>query len=145
MADKKKIESKYIIFNLGQEEFGIEIKKVIELQELFNITRVPKTPDYLKGVINLRGEIIPIIDLRKRLNLESIQNTEDTRIIILDMKEIVAGIIVDSSSEVLSIDKGYSENVANFTSKVSTELVLGIIKVKKRNIIILDFEKVITI
>lgn len=145
MAEKKKTDSQYIVFNLGREEFGVEITKVVELQELFKITRVPKTPDYLKGVINLRGDIIPIIDLRKRLSLERVQNTEDTRIIILDFDGIVAGIIVDSSGEVLNAEKKHSESISNLTSLVSAEFILGIIKVKKRTIIILDFEKVMTI
>jgi len=145
MADKKNLNNQYIIFKLGKEEFGIEIKKVVEIQELFEITRVPKTPEYFKGVINLRGEIIPVIDTRKRLNLQSVPNTEDTRIIVLDVKESIVGIVVDSTGEVLNLEKNYRESLENFNSTVSMEFILGICKAGKRIITILNMDKIVIV
>lgn len=100
---------KYLTFALGQEEYGLEILKVREIIGYMDITSVPQTPDYVKGVINLRGQVIPVVNLRLKFGMESIDRTEETCIIVVEIdqeiQQVSTGIIVDKVSEVLDIDK----------------------------------------
>lgn len=137
---------KFLVFHLGREEYGVDIQKVTTIIEKdMVIARVPKTPDYIKGVINLRGEIIPIMDLRKKLNLSAVDDTEDTRIIIVKVDEIVMGMIVDSVAEVIELDEGSIENITSFSNDLSMEHISGVGKVDERIITILNSEKLIGI
>ncbi|HEY8361843.1 MAG TPA: chemotaxis protein CheW [Tissierellaceae bacterium] len=138
------VNSKYVIFRLNREYYGIPIDKVISIEKMQNFTRIPNAPKHLKGVINLRGEVIPLVDLRLKLDMDFKEPDKNTRIIVVNEKDkdIIAGLIVDSSSEVLEI---YDENIDEVPSNENVNLsyVLGVGKTKDRLIILLDLSKVL--
>jgi len=135
----------FIVFKLGKEEYGIDIQKITTIEQMKTITRVPKIPVFIKGVINLRGEIIPIMDLRSKFNLPEAEETEDTRIIIVNIEEEPVGIIVDAVAEVLSLTEEAIENLNNLSTDLSMEFILGVGKVDDRIITLLNIEKLITL
>jgi len=137
-------ERKYLVFRINDEEYGADIQKITTIIEKnMPITRVPKTPDYITGVINLRGDIIPIMDLRKKFNLPEIEDTENTRIIIIHIDEILIGLIVDSVAEVVNLSEESVEGISNFSTSLSTDYIFGVGKVGGRIITILDLENLI--
>ncbi|MCX7708904.1 MAG: chemotaxis protein CheW [Clostridia bacterium] len=144
MADNKNIENRqYVVFKLGKEEYGVDIKKVTTIERMMQIARVPKTPEYIKGVINLRGEIIPIMDLRLKFSMPSMEETEDTRIIIVKIEEMPIGIIVDAVAEVLELKDDAIENITNFSNDLSVDYILGVGKVNDRIVTLLNIEKLL--
>ncbi len=147
VAEKKDIssyEGKFLTFTLGKEEYGIEILKVREIIGLMDITIVPQTPDYMKGVINLRGKVIPIIDLRSKFSMAEVEHTQETCIIVVEVGSAQVGIIVDSVSEVTDIKGEDIEDAPNFGQEIDTNFIMGLGKVKQKIIILLDIEKVLT-
>lgn len=141
-------EGKYLTFSLEGEEYGIGILKIKEIIGLMPITRVPKTPPFVKGVINLRGKVIPIMDLRLRFGMEPAEYTERTCIIVVEMAsakgDIMIGLIVDSVSEVLNIKHEDIEQTPSFGTKLDTEYILGMAKVNKGVKILLNIDRVLT-
>ena len=135
----------YVVFRLGKEEYGVETLKVISIVRMMAITRVPNTPDFIRGVINLRGEIIPVMDLRARFKLPAVEETEDTRIIIIKIDEILIGAIVDAVSEVLQFDGESIENINSISSDLSMDCIIGVGKVGDRIVTLLDFHKLVEI
>lgn len=139
---------KYLTFNLAGEQYGLEILKVKEIIGLMDITRVPRIPDFVRGVINLRGKVIPVIDLRKKFSMESTEDTEQTCIIVVDIFQegtsLQMGIIVDSVSEVLDIQEDTIEETPTFGTAVSTNFIKGIAKTKGGVKILLNIEEVLT-
>ncbi|MCX7922397.1 MAG: chemotaxis protein CheW [Clostridia bacterium] len=133
----------FIVFRLGNEEYGLDTLKITTIVRMMTITRVPKTPSFIKGVINLRGDIIPVMDLRKRFNLSESEETEDTRIIIIKIDEILIGVMVDAVVEVLHLTEESIENVTNFTNDLSMDYIFGVGKVDNRIVTLLNFEKLI--
>ena len=120
--DKKQ----FLVFKLDNQEYGIDINKITTIIEKdMMIARVPDTPEFVKGVINLRGEIIPIIELRKRFNLASIDDTENTRIIIVKIDDVIVGFIVDEVAEVITLDNDNIENLTNFSNDLSIDYIAG--------------------
>ncbi len=145
VATKKEVtEGKFLTFVLGSEVYGIEILKVREIIKLMDITTVPRTPDYLKGVINLRGKVIPIIDLRSKFSMPEIEHTQETCIIVVEVNKTSIGIIVDSVSEVSNIKSGEIEEAPNLGQDVDTNFILGLGKTKERIVILLDIELVLS-
>lgn len=136
-------ESKYLTFKLADEEYGVEILKVREIIGLMDITAVPRMPHYVKGVINLRGKVIPVIDLRLKFELEEIAHTEQTCIIVVDVGREV-GVIVDTVSEVLDIAADRVEPAPGMGASVDTSFILGMGKVGESVKILLDINKVLT-
>lgn len=137
---------KFLVFRLSTEEYGIDIQKITTIIERdMSIARVPKTPDFIKGVINLRGEIIPIINLRKRFNLVEEADTEETRIIIIKLDEIVIGLIVDSVAEVIELGDDSIENITNIAGDLSLDYINGVGKVGDRIITLLNLEKLVSL
>lgn len=136
--------NKYLTFSLGKEDYGLEILKVREIIGVIGITAVPRMPDFVKGVINLRGKVIPVIDMRLKFGMEGIDQTEETCIIVIDMGNILIGILVDRVSEVLDIDRENIEDTPEFGVKIDTDFILGIGKAKDKVIMILDIGKVLT-
>ena len=134
---------KYLTFNLAGEQYGLEILKVQEIIGLMDITSVPQTPDYVRGVVNLRGKVIPIIDLRKKFGLETIEDTEQTCIIVVDVGMLM-GIIVDTVQEVHDIPSASIEPPPQLGMNVDTSFILGMGKVKEEVKILLDIDKVLT-
>jgi len=143
MSDR---EGKYLTFSLAAEEYGISILKVKELIGMMPITTVPQTPPYVKGVINLRGKVIPVVDLRSKFGLDSMEYTERTCIIVAEIpgtaKMIPMGIVVDSVSEVLNIKSGDIEDTPSFGSRLDTDYILGMAKVGGGVKILLDIDRV---
>lgn len=134
----------FVIFELEKEEYGIDILRVKEIKEMMNITRVPKAAQYVCGVINLRGEVIPVIDLRKKFNLPEGEKNSNTRIIIVSVDDITVGLIVDTSSEVIEISSKDIEDAPDGVGSVDQGYIYGIGKVNQRLIILLDIVKIIT-
>ena len=139
---------KFLTFNLGGEQYGLEILKVREIIGIMDITRVPRTPEFVRGVINLRGKVIPVIDLRNKFGMPMVQDTEQTCIIVVDLSfentSLLMGIIVDSVSEVLDIDIDDIEDTPIFGTAVSTDFIKGIAKTKGGVKILLNIEEVLT-
>lgn len=146
MADK---EGKYLTFSLAGEEYGIGILKVKEIIGIMPITVVPQTPKYIKGVINLRGKVIPVIDLRLKFSLSVADFTERTCIIVVEIaaggRMIMMGIVVDSVSEVLNIKAADIEATPSFGTKLNTDYILGMAKTGGGIKILLDIDKILSV
>jgi purine-binding chemotaxis protein CheW len=147
MAENNVSEAKkYLVFKLDNEEYGLDISKITTIIEKnMNITRVPKQPVFLKGVINLRGEIIPVLSLRLRFGLADDVYNEETRIIIIKLDEISAGLIVDSVAEVVELNEETTESISNVTGEHSLEYLNGVGKLDGRIITLLNLEKIVTL
>lgn len=147
MADNAAIsdELKLIIFKLGREDYGMEILKVQEIKRMMSITRVPSTLAFIKGVINLRGSVLPVIDLRTRLGLFETELTEAARIIVVLVNEGVVGFIVDEVVEVTTINPQNVEAVQTLPNGLSAEYISGIAKADARLYIILNPDAIVNI
>jgi len=132
-----------VSFKIGKEEFGVDILKVQEINKIVPITKVPNSPSYVEGVINLRGRVIPIIDLRARLGLERIGHTKDTRIIVVELSCKTVGFIVDSVNEVLRIPVSITEQPPELVTGVNSDYITAVGKLDDRLLILLDLEKVL--
>ncbi|GAB1342761.1 chemotaxis protein CheW [Gemmatimonas sp.] len=133
---------KYLTFFLAGEEYGLEILKVSEIIGLQPITRVPRMPEFVRGVINLRGKVIPITDLRMKFGMGA-EDSEDSCIIVVQMRGIQTGIVVDRVSEVVAITEGDIEDAPSFGAGIRTEFLLGIGKAGGRVKLLLDIDKVL--
>ena len=131
-------------FRLAQEEYGIEITKVQEIILLGEITRVPQTPDYIKGLINLRNMVIPIVELRLRFGLPQEEPTDETRIMVVNVHGKTIGIIVDAVSEVLRIAKDQIAPPPPTVAGLGREYLTGLIKLDERLLILLDIDHLLT-
>lgn len=144
LSDK---EGKYLTFALGAEEYGLEILKVREIIGHMDITAVPQTPDYVKGVINLRGQVIPVVDIRTLFGMEPKEITEETCIIVVevlqDNRKFNTGVVVDQVSEVLDIKGESIEEAPQLGASVNTDFILGMGKVNDAVKILLDIDKVL--
>jgi purine-binding chemotaxis protein CheW len=134
---------KFLTFFLAGEEYGIEILSVHEIIGMMPITSVPGTPDYICGIINLRGKIIPIVDLRRKFDMESKAQTSETCIIVVHVQGVEVGTVVDRVSEVLNIDAGDIEPPPSFGKDVNTDYILGIGKSQSKVKILLNIDRVI--
>ncbi len=134
-----------VAFQLGNEEYAVDILNVQEINRLLNITRVPRSPAYIDGVVNLRGNIIPVINLHKKFNLEKIGDDEDTRIIVFQFDDVKAGIIVDKVSEVLHLNLNNIEETAKVYNSIDADIIKGVAKVGDRLLILLDLQKLLGI
>lgn len=145
IADK---EGKYLTFTLGGEEYGIGILKIKEIIGMMHVTTMPQTPDFVKGVINLRGKVIPVMDLRLRFGMAAMAYTERTCIIVVEIEgssgTIQIGIVVDSVSEVLNIKGDDIEDTPAFGTRLNTDYILGMAKMEGGVKILLDIDKVLT-
>jgi purine-binding chemotaxis protein CheW len=141
-------EGKYLTFTLAGEEYGIGILKIKEIIGMMPITSVPQTPPFVKGVINLRGKVIPVVDLRLRFAMEAIDYNDRTCIIVVEIggqgADIVIGIVVDSVSEVLNIKSEDIEDTPAFGTTLNTDYILGMAKMEGRVKILLDIDAVLS-
>jgi len=139
---------KYLTFKLGSEEFGLEILKVQEIIQMQSITRVPRTPEFVRGVINLRGKVIPVVDLRLKFGMESTEDTERTCIVVVQIRNatsvVVMGTIIDEVREVLDIPEASIEDTPSFGTSIDTEFILGMGKIGQNVKILLDIDKVLS-
>lgn len=137
MVDDRQI----VVFKLAQEHYGLPIDQVREINRLSEITKLPQTPSFMEGIVNLRGKIIPIVDLRKRFGL-AVHNTEDTRIVVVDLAEHTVGIIVDDVTEVMHLATDNIEAVPS-SFIMDAEYLDGLGKFENRLIILLKLEKIL--
>lgn len=141
-------ENKYLTFTLANEEYGIGILKIKEIIGMLPITSVPQTPPFVKGVINLRGKVIPVVDLRLKFAMPPMDYTERTCIIVVEIDSpagaIMIGIVVDSVSEVLNIKEEDIEDTPTFGTRLNTAYILGMAKTGGGVKILLDIDKVLT-
>ncbi len=139
---------KYLTFSLEDEEYGIGILKVKEIIGMMTITSVPRTPEFVKGVVNLRGKVIPVVDLRLKFSMESIPYTERTCIIVVEIdtksETVLIGIVVDSVSEVLNIKESEIEETPTFGTSLNTDYILGMAKMEGGVKILLDIDRVLS-
>ncbi|SKA71676.1 chemotaxis protein CheW [Desulfobaculum bizertense] len=144
---QKKQDAKLIqlvTFSIGEEEFGVDILKVQEIIRIMEITKVPKAPIFVEGVINLRGNVIPIIDLRKRFGLSAREHDKHTRIIVIEINKMVVGFVVDSVSEVLRIPASTVEPPPPVVSGLESEYISGVGKLEDRLLILLDLDRLLS-
>lgn len=132
-----------VSFKVGTEEFGVDILKVQEINRMLKITKVPNAPDFVEGVVNLRGRIIPVIDLRKRLAIENKEHDNRTRIIVVDIQGNIVGFIVDEVNEVLRISKDIIESPPELVSQVDSDFITSVAKLEDRIIILLDLDNLL--
>jgi purine-binding chemotaxis protein CheW len=138
-------EIKVIVFQLKNKEYAIPVNRVSGIEKLLYITRVPKTVSFIKGVINLRGVITPIIDLRTRFGFEEIEYNESTRIIIVVMNGMEVGLIVDSANDVLDIPVASIEPQPEVVGHVASEYISGVAKIEKRLLTLVHLEKALSL
>jgi purine-binding chemotaxis protein CheW len=145
MAEKTVIaEKQLVVFNLAEESYAVDINMVREIIQLQPVTRVPGTPVSVEGVINLRGSVIPIVDLRKRFQLPPIGKTKDTRIVVVNCKGTEVGVVVDSVAEVLRIPVDSIETASSVFTDEHLEHLMGIVKLSGRLVILLDMDQVLS-
>ncbi len=139
---------KYLTFTLGSEQYGLEILKVREIIGIMEITKVPRTPEFIRGVVNLRGKVIPVVNLRKKFDMETVDDTDQTCIIVVDIHlentVLQMGTIVDSVSEVLDIEEDDIEDTPTFGTNLNTKFIKGIAKTKGGVKILLNIEEVLS-
>lgn len=150
MNETKVLEtSQYLTFNLGDEVFALEINKVREVLDFTNITKIPRTPDFMKGVINLRGNVVPVIDLRLNLGMDAIERTVDTCIVIvevdMDGDTLHIGALADSVQEVVGIDAEQIEPAPRLGTQLNTDFIKGMGKRDETFVIILDIDRVLSV
>ena len=140
--------NQYLTFTLEGEQYAVSVLKVREVLEYTKITKIPRTAAYMKGVINLRGAGVPVIDLRTKFGMEELENTSGTSIIVMEIngqgEELVLGALADSVQEVIEMEPSQIEKAPRFGTRLSTEFILGMGKKDDKFIIILDIDKIFT-
>ncbi|HEX9860550.1 MAG TPA: chemotaxis protein CheW [Nitrospirota bacterium] len=147
-VEEAAVTTQYLTFTLGDEEFALDISKVREVLDYTTITRVPRMPDFLRGVINLRGNVVPVVDLRMKLGMPRTQRTVSTCIVIteidMDGEAVHMGALTDSVQEVLDLEPGQVQPPPRFGARLDTEFIQGMGKRDDRFLIILDIDKVLS-
>lgn len=137
-------EIKVIVFALGDEEYGVEVERVKTIERMQPMTRVPKTPEFIKGVINLRGVVTPVLDLRGRFGLPETEYTDDTRIIIVSVKDIEVGMIVDMANDVIDVDSDKIDDPPEAVGGIKAKYLRGVAKIgDHRLLVLLNLEEVL--
>ena len=146
MAENNAVSSQYVTFSLGDELFGVEVTRTREILSLTPVTSVPQTPDYLLGVINLRGQVVPVVDMRLKLGLPAGEDTEDTCIIVVEVQvdgeAITVGALSDAVREVLNIRADQIEPPPRLGARLKTEFITGMGKVDEQFLILLNIDRV---
>jgi purine-binding chemotaxis protein CheW len=138
------MERQLVVFELGEENFGVDISSVESIIKMQELTKVPHSPVFVEGVTNLRGIVLPVLDLRKRFGMPKADGTKDTRIVVTNVDGIKVGMIVDSVSEVLTIPDSVIEGPPPMISSVDTAFITGIAKLDNRLVILLDLTRVLS-
>ena len=136
-------ERQLVVFQLGAELYGVEISRVHEIIRLQSVTKVPRAPAFVEGVINLRGKVIPVVDLRRRFGLPTADHTRASRIVVVELGDQVVGIIVDGVSEVLRVNTATVEPPSPVVAGIDSEYLHGIAKLTDRLVILLDLDRVL--
>jgi len=136
-------ERQLVVFQLGAELYGVEISRVHEIIRLQSVTRVPRAPAFVEGVINLRGKVIPVVDLRRRFGLPTADHTRASRIVVVELGDQVVGIVVDGVSEVLRVNTSIVEPPSPVVAGIDSEYLHGIAKLTDRLVILLDLDRIL--
>jgi purine-binding chemotaxis protein CheW len=144
VTDVMKERRQIVVFELANESYGVDIHQVREIIRMTAITKVPKAPGFVKGVINLRGSIIPVIDLRKRFDLEDVEDSNERRIVVIEIEGTITGMIVDAVSEVLRVDEELIEPPSPYIFNIETQFISGIAKIDDRLVILLNVNEVLS-
>src|ERR671937_2891305 len=136
-------EQQLVVFQLGAELYGVEISRVHEIIRLQSVTKVPRAPSFVEGVINLRGKVIPVVDLRRRFGLPNADHTRASRIVVVELGDQVVGIVVDGVSEVLRVNTATVEPPSPVVAGIDSEYLHGIAKLPERLVILLDLDRVL--
>lgn len=131
----------YLSFLLGHEEYGIEILKVQEIRGYDVVTQIPNTPTFIKGVVNLRGKIVPIVDLRIKFNLENIEYNEFTVVIVLNLSGRIVGVVVDGVSDVIALNQAQIEPMPSLVTGIDTKYIIGLATYEERMLILVAIEE----
>lgn len=140
----KSVAGEYLTFVLGTEAYGLEILKVQEIRGYEAVTQIANTPAFIKGVVNLRGKIVPIVDLRIKFHLGKVEYDEFTVVIILSLKDRVIGIVVDGVSDVMSLQEDQIGDVPSLVTSIDTKYIVGLATVESKMIIIVDIEQLMS-
>jgi purine-binding chemotaxis protein CheW len=138
-------EKQYVVFDINGQEFAIDINRVKTIEKITPVTRVPGAQDFIIGVINLRGEVIPVVDMRKRMDMEPREFDDESRIIIVTVNEMEVGMTADSATEVINIEDEHIDNNLDFTRNIEHSFVEGVGKADNRIVVILNLEKILRI
>ncbi|MGM0462579.1 MAG: chemotaxis protein CheW [Fibrobacterota bacterium] len=142
------LSGKYLTFHLGDESYGLGILKVQQIIHMQDITAVPKTPDFIAGVINLRGKVIPVIELRRKFDMDKMEYTDDTVIIVVQVERgderLIMGVIVDGVTEVLEVESDNIERTPAFGTAVDTAFILGVAKIEEKVVMLLDIDRILS-
>lgn len=138
------MEKQYVIFTLNDEEYGVEINHVQEITEYETATSVPNTPNFIEGIINLRGEIVPIVSIKKRFELPEVEVSEDQRVIIINLGSKQVGFVVDDASQVITMDESQIEKPPEVIAGRDRGYITGVGKVEDNIILLLDLEKILS-
>lgn len=139
----EELELKVIVFAIGEEEYGVEVSNVKTIERLAPITRVPKTPPFIIGVMNLRGVVVPVMDLRRRFDLPEREYDEETRIIIVSVQDMEVGLLVDSANDVIEIDPGQIEDPPEVVGGIRAKYLRGVAKLNERLLVMLNLQEVL--
>lgn len=137
-------EEQLVVFELANEVYGVDIGRVQEIIRMTTITRLPRAPEFVEGVINLRGKVIPVVDLKKRFGLRDGEEARSSRIVVVDVGQQTLGMVVDGVSEVLRVAKGAIEPPSPVVTTIESDYIRGIAKLEGRLIILLDLDKVLS-
>jgi len=132
-----------VTFHVGNEEFGVDILDVREINRMMEITRVPHAPEFVEGVINLRGQVIPVVDVRTRFHLDAVEHDKNTRIVVVELGDKVVGFLVDSVSEVLRIPRALVEPPPPIVGSIDSQYIQGVVKLDDRLLILLNLQKLL--
>lgn len=139
------MEKQLVIFELGAENFGIDIASVEGINKMLEITKIPQAPSYMEGITNLRGSVLPVIDLQKRFGMDLQARTNETRIMVANVDGVKIGMVVSAVSEVLTIEDSIIEPPPPMVSNINSEFIIGVAKIDKRLVILLDLAKVLSV
>lgn len=140
----KSVAGEYLTFVLGSEEYGLEILKVQEIRGYDAVTQIANTPDFIKGVVNLRGKIVPIVDLRIKFHLNKVEYNEFTVVIILNLSDRVIGIVVDGVSDVTALKDEQIRDVPSLVTSIDTKYIVGLATVDSKMLILVDIEQLMS-
>ena len=140
--ETKRKDRQFVVFKLGEECYGVEILQVQTIERMLELTSIPDAPDFVEGVTNLRGEVIPVVDLRKRFGLPDVEQTDQTRIITVKIQDMQIGMIVDEASEVVKVSEGAIEPPPTIVGELKSTYLEGVAKLENRLLVIIDLCKV---
>ncbi|MTI94450.1 MAG: chemotaxis protein CheW [Firmicutes bacterium] len=140
-----RLANQYVIFELADEFYGVDIHQVRGIEKPMSLTRVPNAPEFVQGVCNLRGSVIPVIDLRRRLGLSAGTETKNTRVLIVNVDKYTVGMVIDNANDVVNINPDMIEPSPALVSGIDSEFIRGVAKINNRLLVLLDLNKILSV